>query len=152
MRVLVTVGTTTFNGLFRHIDNIAGQLPELEFVCQIANGDYEPRHCKWFRFSQNIENEYKQSDVVITHAGAGSVYQLLEMEKVLIVVPNLERKDQHQLDLARYVGGENYALVANNASEILTGLRKIKQGYKPTPYQKESFFIAGNIREFLGLQ
>jgi len=52
------------------------------------------------------------ANFVVTHAGAGTVYSLLEAKSVrLAVVANLERSDKHQSELARYIAENQFACV-----------------------------------------
>ena len=83
MKIFVTVGTTKFDSLIKYIDkNIKNENFQIEM--QIADGYYKPINYKYFSFTSDIENLYLDSDVVITHAGAGSIYHLLELRKRII--------------------------------------------------------------------
>jgi beta-1,4-N-acetylglucosaminyltransferase len=67
--------------------------------------------------------KYRSADVVIAHAGAGTIYQLLDMRKKSIIVPNLDPSDKHQLDIADFLLKYNYAFVAYNFNQILIFLK-----------------------------
>ena len=90
MRILVTVGTTRFDSLIKYLDETFAGL-DFEFTFQIADGKYEPVNFPFFTFSSDINTYYKESDLVICHAGAGTIYKLLESRKKVIIVPNTER-------------------------------------------------------------
>ena len=102
MKIFVTVGTTKFDGLIEYIDNNFDS-KKYEVFFQIADGKYIPKNFPYVRFVSNIKNFFLKCDIVITHAGAGSIYELLELNKKIIIVPNLERKDKHQLDIALFM-------------------------------------------------
>jgi beta-1,4-N-acetylglucosaminyltransferase len=87
---------------------------------QVSNGKYVPVNHKYYKFMDQsaIETKYKEADIIITHVGAGTIYKLLELGKKFIVVPNLERIDKHQRDIADYISREKYAFVAYNFNQL----------------------------------
>ncbi|XP_046827794.1 UDP-N-acetylglucosamine transferase subunit ALG13 homolog [Vespa crabro] len=113
-KVFVTVGTTSFDDLISTILN-----PEiLEALAlrgynylslQIGKSSLEPdctsrcgiNHIEYFHLSSSIEDYIQAADLVISHAGAGSILEALEAHKQLIVVTNQLLMDNHQLELAR---------------------------------------------------
>lgn len=145
MKLLVTVGTTAFNSLFETLDNC--EIPEhVEIECQIANGSYVPKKYQHFRFTDNFEDKLISADAVISHAGAGNVFKLLELGKSSIIVANLERKDSHQIELARYVSENDFAIGIKHL-DIITlnnSLRQL-QTFKPAPYRKQAFRFAEQL-------
>jgi len=58
--------------------------------------------------------------VIITHAGAGTVFQLLEDKAKMVVIPNHDRIDAHQLDIAQYVDNNKFASVCYDLENIQT--------------------------------
>ena len=138
MTVLVTTGTTPFEGLIKSIDGLDN--PEWTFKYQIALGSkYLPSSDSYFFFSDKIEQLYISSDIVVCHAGAGTVFKLLEMKKMAVVVPNSERRDKHQLDLANYVDTNDYAIVCYDVKNIGDAILKARD-FRPKVYIKEEFF------------
>ena len=110
MKVLVTVGTTPFDSLIRFCDENLSS--DFDLTLQLSNkGIYLPKRFNFFRFADNIAEYYDNSDVVITHAGAGTIFNLLERGKHIIVVPNLDRDDGHQRDLAEIISQKKWGLV-----------------------------------------
>ncbi|HEA1399118.1 TPA: hypothetical protein RVE45_003897, partial [Escherichia coli] len=78
-----------------------------------------------FSFRDDVDVFYNDADVIITHAGAGTLYQLLEKGKKIIAVPNLERIDKHQVDIATYMERNHYLLVCWDYNEIGDLLKSI---------------------------
>ncbi|PMJ38246.1 hypothetical protein BCU24_21110 [Vibrio cyclitrophicus] len=111
MNIFVTVGTTPFNSLVKFVDGISNQKYDIKM--QISNGTYKPENHSFFSFDKDIDKYYHDADVILTHAGAGSIYKLLEMNKKIIVFPNTDRQDLHQFDIARYVYINNYGLLGS---------------------------------------
>lgn len=138
MKILVTVGTTSFDSMIEAADKCAAKLDDHQFTFQIADGRYIPQYGDYFNFSDSISDYYSQSDGIITHAGAGSTYKLLELRKKIIVVPNLDRVDKHQSDIANFLEENNYALVVwklSNLQEILNSI----DDFQPTIFEKQHF-------------
>ena len=76
MNIFVTVGTFKFDSLIKKVDSLA-EYTGFNIVCQIGEGLYLPKHCKYFRFKNSISEFVEKADIIITHAGAGTVYSLL---------------------------------------------------------------------------
>lgn len=131
--IYVTVGTDVhdFSRLVKEMDKIALRR---KVVMQIGNTVYEPRNAEWFRFetNQRIDELYQKADVIVTHAGAGSIIRSLKNGKVPIVVPRLkkygEHVNDHQLDLARFLGKRGKVIPIARI-EDLKG--RIKKRYLP---------------------
>lgn len=116
MKIFVTVGTTAFDDLIKYMDDLS---IEAEIIFQISDEHkYVPANHQYFTFTDNIENYYNVSDVIITHAGAGSVYRLLELKKKIIIVPNMARVDNHQMDLANFMKDNRFALVCTDINRL----------------------------------
>lgn len=137
--IYVTVGTTPFDTLIRKIDELAVRCPDSLFFCQISKDSiYKPINCDWVDFTSDHDDFIKNADFVITHAGAGNVFSMLERNVSLIVVPNFERIDSHQGDLARFVEKYNYASVCWDMSSLADMLcsqtSKSFGEYRPEPF------------------
>ena len=148
MKILVTVGTTAFESLIRKIDEIASNDKVNSYIFQCAHGVYIPSNGVSFKFSDDIENYYNDSDVVITHAGAGTIYRLLELRKKIIIVPNLERVDKHQADISEFMEEKNHALVSWSTDELESKIID-SIDFLPSMYKKDSFFKYAEIADFL---
>ncbi len=115
VNVFVTVGTTSFDPLVEAIDN--GPLAASALI-QIADGARQPENARWFNFEPDIQKHIDSADVVVCHAGAGSIFKLLEKGIVPLVVPNTVRRDKHQLEIARWLIEKRYAVVAMSPAEV----------------------------------
>lgn len=149
LHLLVTVGTTPFDSLIRELDILIGQGrhgSNLRARFQVsAAATYFPVNGTWIRFSSEIRDEYQQADIVVCHAGAGTVFTLLEMQKRIVVVPNISRRDKHQLDIATWVDSNQYALVARSGTDVLHQVQSYLTGWAPARYQPVRFFRAAEI-------
>lgn len=149
INVLVTVGTTTFDSLIKALDK---PTDEVEIFFQIANGAYLPVHHPYQKFVPDLSSKYSNYDLIVTHAGAGSIYTMLDMNLKFVVVPNLERSDKHQLELSKFVEINNYAktyLVENLTAISIMDVLQAVQVSQFVPYQKELFFKGKEIIEFV---
>lgn len=63
-----------------------------------------------YRYKSSIKEDINEADLVISHAGAGSVMETLEAHKKLIVVINETLMNNHQLELAEKMFEEGYLL------------------------------------------
>jgi beta-1,4-N-acetylglucosaminyltransferase len=144
----VTVGTTPFDGLIINLDEFSKKNKSFNFIFQKSQGKYTPTFGESFNFSNEIEKYYIDADIVITHAGAGSIYRLLELNKKVIIVPNFERIDKHQSDIALFMEKNQHALVLwdyeNLENTILESLH-----FSPRLYEKDSFFKSIDISSYI---
>lgn len=63
-------------------------------------------------YISDIDNVLASSDLIISHAGSGSILSGLRMGKDMIVVPNSKLMDNHQVELAEVLQREGYLLKA----------------------------------------
>lgn len=149
MKILVTVGTTEFDWLIRSMDMLARAHPSWDVLSQVGPGSYEPRYHPHVIFEEDLFRRHKDR-LVVTHCGAGTVYSLLEEGRQFVAVPNLERSDKHQTELAEYLAEQTLALVAQSTDELETHIKAINdQSFKPHPYVKDPFFRGGEIRRII---
>jgi len=53
-----------------------------------------------FQYAPNLEKLMDGADLVVSHAGAGSLFEALRLRRPLIAVPNPLLMDNHQAELA----------------------------------------------------
>lgn len=74
MNIFLTVGTTRFDSLVSHVENNS------KFHChscilQIGRGGVKSERYISFEYTDEIDRYYCAADVVVSHAGAGSIYR-----------------------------------------------------------------------------
>lgn len=149
MKLFVTVGTTAFDDLIKFVDQDSF-FDRFEVTIQFGPGKYKPANRKSFPFTPKIEQEYKAADLVITHGGAGSIYKLLELGIPLCAIPNLERIDDHQLDICHYLSKHNFILSAEKVVDLPKQIQAFANGNVALEkFKKDNFFRAKEIAEFL---
>lgn len=123
MNILVTVGTTPFNSLIESTSN-SKLFKESGFNWTLQTGQIDsnlPLHKTLADSYHEIIDFYhadthvyfERFDLIVSHAGSGSVFAALRLGKKLLVVPNLDRADQHQSELAEWLKSQNYCAVSN---------------------------------------
>ena len=99
--IFVTVGTQIgFDRLISHLDVLACNNPELQFYAQIADGEYIPKNFSYTRFmsSSDFSDYFDSADIVISHAGMGTIINSRLKNKKVIVLPRLASLGEHRND------------------------------------------------------
>jgi beta-1,4-N-acetylglucosaminyltransferase len=149
MKILITVGTTPFDNLIKAAEQQLSQAHQL--TSQISEGEYKPLGHTYFQFTDDIESHYNDADLIISHGGAGTIYRVLELGKKLIIVPNLDRVDHHQLDICDFMRKNGHALACLKLDELGETVEKV-QSFDFVPYKADDFTGISAIRDFLGLK
>jgi UDP-N-acetylglucosamine transferase subunit ALG13 len=118
-RVFVTLGTIKPYPFGRLVEHVAAVLPpDVEVVWQLGVTAAPPGlrgTVHQFMSSTDFTEETRRADVVITHAGVGSVIGLIESGIFPVVVPRRsahgEHVDDHQEEIAGVVGQLGIGLV-----------------------------------------
>ena len=119
--IFVTVGNhfQEFDRLVRKVDEIAPRISH-EIMIQKGYSKYVPRNTKYFDFVPlNAAMEYIQrSDLVISHAGIGTIILCKEKGIPLIIFPRRKKYGEHgtdhQMEIAQVLeerGDKNIYLV-----------------------------------------
>lgn len=147
-KVLITVGTTPFDKLIEYFDC---SIKDFAFTFQISSGTYIPKNGNWSRSINNFESLVDEFDLIVTHAGAGSVYSFLERGKRMIIVPNTQRNDKHQLELANYIRSNRFACVLTIDELYSLTIEAVIEDaleFKGADYLKDDFFYSERIVKF----
>ena len=146
IKIFITVGTTPFDDLITYCDK---NLNNKHYIIKAQISDkakFRPSNFEAFPFSSDIMEYYNWADIIIAHAGAGTFYQLMEMNKKVILVPNNTLKDKHQNDLCSFAQNNNYAYVMKNFDDIPRMLNNITSHHFKK-YVKDKNEIANYIIE-----
>jgi beta-1,4-N-acetylglucosaminyltransferase len=149
-RVLVITGTTGFDSLVRKIDESRELENEYEITLQTGEGAYKPQHKSSFDFDKGLKDRLNEYDFFITHAGAGTIFMLLEQRKRVLVVPNTERADKHQTELAQYVKSQNLCAVCPNVQDVVQAIQAIERSTQGLqPYEKVEFNAVKEVLRYI---
>lgn len=150
MKILVTIGSMSerkFTRLFKIIDELCaeGFLNGRDITAQVGFDQYHSEYYQCFdmvsdeQFKQFID----QSDLIISHAGTGTVTSCIKKGKKVIIFPRLEKYqehyDDHQMDLTTLFVTQGYVRSAINKEELRKEIAEIDY-FHPTP------FISNNAR------
>jgi len=154
--IFVTVGSMfPFDRLIRSVDELVQQgVIEGEIEAQIGDGSYEPKHMPFVRFlsKPEFETRLQRAEMIIAHAGAGTIAQALAYQKPLLVLPRqkkfAEHVNDHQIPTALKFAELSHVLVAHDAHELALQLPHLR-AFRPRPREVQALRLAGRIGDFL---
>ena len=161
MNVFVTIGSQEpFERLLTIVDELAPHFAELRFTAQTTTGHpFEGRHIRTLSFIPPVEfrRHLEEADLVVCHAGIGTILNVLELEKPLIVFPRLSRyhetRDDHQVATARAFVQQGYLHMAESKEELRDRLEaflagRLRCSARITPYASEG--LLQSLESFIG--
>ena len=145
-----------FDRLIREVDRLkASGVIKDEIVAQIGVSKYEPKFMKWQRFmdkadfDMNIEN----CDLLVTHAGEGSIMTGLIKNRKVIAVPRYEKLGEHvsdhQLQIARALEKQKCIINVEDTSKLEDVFLHIDE-YTLQPYISGKDTIIKTLCDFIG--
>jgi beta-1,4-N-acetylglucosaminyltransferase len=147
--VFVTVGTTRFEKLVAAVTSKTalewmascgytsltvqygtGQAPKINAaetsIMSIRTYDFQP----------SLDEDMRRADLVISHAGAGTVMESLRLKKKLVVVINTLLMDNHQTELASAMAERGHLFMVEEPEALDdTKLWSSFQDFSPIPHQ-----------------
>lgn len=130
-----------FTRLLKEVDHLieTGIITD-QVVAQIGHTKYRSKQMQMHKFLtyEQMDQYYSQADLIITHAGTGSVLTGLQKGKTVIAAPRLkkygEHNDDHQLQLIEAFERQGHIL-AWSGSERLELLIQKSKTFQPKPFQ-----------------
>jgi UDP-N-acetylglucosamine transferase subunit ALG13 len=130
--IFVTVGAQMpFDRLVKAIDHWAGINSRNDVFAQIGPSEYRPANMQWTNFlePEEFKRKYEAANVIIAHAGTGSIITALQMGKPVLVMPRLaalqETRNDHQSATAEQFQHFDSVEVAWDERELLLKLKTI---------------------------
>lgn len=125
MSSFVTVGNNKkpFTRLLQAVAEMAQRLPQ-PVVVQHGHTPFSSSLCTCIPFMgmDQFQDAIRNSELVIMHAGAGSILRAIEARKVPVIVPRLyasgEHVNDHQLELARELETTGKIVVAKDVADL----------------------------------
>ncbi|KAJ7172608.1 glycosyltransferase family 1 protein [Mycena filopes] len=102
--VLVALRDRGYTSLVVQCGNSHFDLASAVAAGQTVTLDRHDVRVELWKSKGTLEADYRRADLVIGHAGAGTILEVLRLRKPLIVVPNPTLLHNHQLELARALG------------------------------------------------
>ncbi|KAG7092372.1 hypothetical protein E1B28_008731 [Marasmius oreades] len=146
MLAFVTVGSTRFDSLVNCVFSqpVLSSLRDkgyTQLIIQCGNSELDLRyllqerdvfasenygiHIECWKYKPSLRGEYERADLVISHAGSGSILEVLRLGKPLIVVPNASLLDDHQQELATALEEMNH-LKVSTISDLARNIAQFK--------------------------
>lgn len=149
--IFVTVGNGKFDPLVIELDRLKKEgMIKQEVIIQLGHGAYEPKHCRWFRFESDLNKYYSAADLVISHGGPGTVFEILRQGKKLITLPNRDRTDpRHQVEYLEAMARETRALLYCEKVELLAETLQKAEVHRFTSYQQPKCMMHEVVTKFL---
>ncbi len=155
MMVFVSVGThqQQFDRLVKKADEIAKEKKALQFFAQIGNCKFEPKNFPFKRFlnEEELGQKIQWADIVVSHAGAGTIINSMLRKKKLIIVPRLQRfaehTNDHQLDLAAALAAEGKCINVADVEDLAKAVESAGH-FKPRIASNKRNLIKA-VREFI---
>ena len=137
-QILITVGTTKFEKLIKSIDEESfyyffDTLKFTKMIIQKGKGEYIPSKFLNIKLENlkvevhellpNFEGIIKESDYIISHAGAGIILESLNNKKKVFVVVNDVLMDNHQTELAFALEKDNYVFYIKYPENIVSEVK-----------------------------
>lgn len=132
--IFVAVGTQApFDRLVQAVDAWAQRSGRRDVFAQIGRDAWRPRHIEWVEslapraFSARVA----AAEVVVAHAGMGTILSALRCEKPILVMPRHaalgETRNDHQLATARHLSTLGKINVAMDDAELRSQLDRIDE-------------------------
>lgn len=143
--VLVTVGSTCFPALsdFMTDESTLRSLYEMGITqLTVQYGTHESTvstnaavqgnapNVTTYAYTDNLEKEMKSASLIVSHAGAGTILEAIDLGKSLIVVVNTALMDNHQTELARAMAACSCCTVVTQTQihhDLLPTIRKLSK-------------------------
>ena len=150
--VLVTVGTELpFDRLVAAVDSWAvAQGRSDEVFAQIGRSTHPPAHLRWTRFldGPQFQELFCSVDLIVSHAGMGTILSALQYARPLIVMPRRaslgEHRNEHQLATANRLSEAGRVEMALNEQELVERLqaRRLEPREAIGPWAQEALVDA----------
>lgn len=162
--IFVTVGTTRFDKLVASVTSkIALEWMEAQgfssLTIQYGRGEkpespqnFTSIKIQSYDFRPSLKTDMEQADLILSHAGAGTVMEVLRMKKKMIVVINTDLMDNHQTELAGAMADRGHLHVVDSPEKLNDRQTWTEfQAFSPIPHQGgDAFDMSRLLDSFFG--
>lgn len=124
--IFVTVGTQlAFDRMIAVVDTWCKSNPSIDVFAQIGPSDKKFNHLRYEKFisPQQANQSFMEAELIVAHAGMGSVLTSLKYKKPIIIVPRKaslgEHRNDHQLATAKWLATRQGITVAWDENELM---------------------------------
>jgi UDP-N-acetylglucosamine transferase subunit ALG13 len=157
--IFVTVGgQLPFDRLVHAVDQWAAEQQRADVFAQIGKSASPPSHIQWQRFLSppDFQSKAREAQVIIAHAGMGSILTALEFSKPIVVMPRRahlgEHRNDHQWATVKNLGSHPGITVVTDEEALLHELDNLDRleapSHEPGPeYLRLLDFLSRAIEE-----
>lgn len=157
--IFVTIGTQLpFDRMIEAVDEIAPLLKGKEIITQALGLKYQPKHLKTLDYISpaDFKSYVDNAELIISHAGTGTILSVAQMEKPMIVFPRSgklkETRNDHQMATCRKMEKISKLQVAYDKEQLRQKIESYLRGELPVmervPAHASSQML-GSIRDFI---
>ncbi|KAK3847459.1 MAG: UDP-N-acetylglucosamine transferase subunit ALG13 [Linnemannia gamsii] len=93
-----------------------------------------------YAYKSSLHEDMEQADLIISHAGSGSILEALRLNKKLVVVVNEDLMDNHQMELGSALHEQHYLVCCTVSTLEKTLQEKEYNSLEPFPQPDPSRF------------
>jgi UDP-N-acetylglucosamine transferase subunit ALG13 len=104
------------------------------------NSDFCPSNCKHERFfaMEDFANKVNEAELIISHAGAGTLLHVIQAGRVPVVMPRQkkyeEHIDDHQVELVKALAAEGRVIPAYEPEDLPAAIEEARRrNTQPVP-------------------
>jgi UDP-N-acetylglucosamine transferase subunit ALG13 len=157
--IFVTIGTQVpFDRMIQAVDEAAPLLHGKELIVQALESQYKAKHFKTLDYisPSDFKHYIESSELVISHAGTGTILSVSQLEKPLIVFPRSgklkETRNDHQMATCRKLESITKLQVAYDQQQLTEKIGLYLQGKLPVMERVPTHASTGmlnSIRHFI---
>lgn len=159
--IFVTIGTqVAFDRMIEAVDAVAPLLNGKKIVAQVLGLKYQPKSSNITTLDYispaDFKNYIDKAELIISHAGTGTILSVSQMEKPLIVFPRSgklkETRNDHQLATCRMLEKTTRLQVAYDQQQLKEKIELYLTGELPVMEKMSAFAssgLLGSIRDFI---
>ena len=151
MSTFITVGNgeKSFLRLFINLERFFDLMPQ-PIIAQCGSTEFKSPKVKSFKFIElsKFKENISKSKLIICHAGMGTMLQSIQANKFPVCIPRMAKYDEiindHQVDIAKALGGQNKIIYAEKLEMIDFYIKKsleMQRGYSQEFINKQKFHI-----------
>ena len=153
--IFVTLGTQDkpFKRLLDYLEN--SDIND-EIIVQNGFTEYESNKLKLFKYldKDDFDNYLKKADLIICHAGVGTIVNCLKNDKKVLAVPRLskygEHKNDHQLQIANAYFQKGYILVMNDNDDFDEKIAELRK-FEPKKFVSNNEIFVNKLKKYIML-
>jgi beta-1,4-N-acetylglucosaminyltransferase len=145
---MVTVGTTQFDDLVRCVteDQALQSIASFGYnrlLIQYGKGKAPNLHTEnrygiqidCYDFKASLEEDMLQADLILSHAGAGTLMECCNLHRRLVAVINSKLMDNHQIELASALHQRGHLLMIQSPKDLfLSETWQAIETFRPVPH------------------